>query len=130
MVNSFHNTIEEQGENLRSSEKAAKGQEEIIYNFFVNNPDSVLTPPEVQIQAGMTNAPLTSVRRSITNLTNKGLLTKTKAQRKGIYGKPNYVWKLSVAWYSKKESDVYNELEKQKEQVPIESYSSQNSLFQ
>ena len=40
--------------------------------------------------------PLTSIRRSITGLTNKGELTKTGEQRKGIYGKPEYVWALPV----------------------------------
>ncbi len=37
--------------------------------------------------------PLTSIRRAITVLTNKGLLQKTDEQISGVYGKPEYVWK-------------------------------------
>lgn len=38
---------------------------------------------------------LTSVRRSITNLTDKGKLTKTSVQKQGIYKKPEYIWKIN-----------------------------------
>lgn len=52
-----------------------------------------LTPCEAWERLGGDKfAPLTSVRRSVTVLTNQGLLVKTDEQRPGIYGRPVYVW--------------------------------------
>ena len=39
---------------------------------------------------------LTSVRRSITNLTKVGRLKKTGVKKTSIYGRPEYVWELSL----------------------------------
>jgi len=39
--------------------------------------------------------PLTSIRRSITNLTRKGLLVKTEEKTIGLFGRPEFLW-LSV----------------------------------
>jgi hypothetical protein len=41
--------------------------------------------------------PVTSVRRSISNLTKQGKLEKTSEMKKEEYGKPNYYWKLKTA---------------------------------
>lgn len=38
---------------------------------------------------------LTSIRRAITTMTKQGLLVKTSVKVKGIYEKPEYVWKLA-----------------------------------
>ena len=43
-------------------------------------------------QAGY--APLTSIRRAIHDLTDKGLLFKTDRKRHGLYGRPEYIWSL------------------------------------
>ena len=40
-------------------------------------------------------APLTSIRRAMTTLTKDGKLIKTDKQVPGIYGTPNYKWKLA-----------------------------------
>ena len=37
---------------------------------------------------------ITSVHRCITDLTKEGHLEKTTRKRKGIYGRPEYIWKL------------------------------------
>ena len=37
---------------------------------------------------------ITSVRRSITDLTKEGYLEKTSEQRKGLYGKKEYIWRI------------------------------------
>ena len=39
------------------------------------------------------DAPLTSVRRAMTNLTKDGLLEKTELKAEGIYGRPEHFWK-------------------------------------
>lgn len=41
------------------------------------------------------NTPLTSIRRAITNLCKRGKLYMTDVQSPGIYGKPEYVWKIA-----------------------------------
>lgn len=41
-------------------------------------------------------APLTSIRRSITTLTNAGALVKTGLQVPGLYGSPEHVWRLAA----------------------------------
>ena len=38
--------------------------------------------------------PITSIRRSMTVLTEKGKLEKTDKLKNGMYGKPNHVWRL------------------------------------
>lgn len=38
---------------------------------------------------------LTSVRRSITTLTKKGILTKTSIKKIGVYKRLEYVWKIN-----------------------------------
>jgi predicted ArsR family transcriptional regulator len=40
-------------------------------------------------------SPLTSVRRSISNLTADGKLVKTERKVQGPYGRPEYVWRLA-----------------------------------
>lgn len=41
--------------------------------------------------------PLTSVRRAITNLTERGLLRFTAERRGGLFGRPEHVWELVPA---------------------------------
>jgi hypothetical protein len=41
------------------------------------------------------NTPITSVRRSFSNLKNKGLIKKTEVKITGDYGKPVTVWHLT-----------------------------------
>ena len=40
-------------------------------------------------------APITSIRRAITDLTNEGKLVKTNSLKKGNYGKKCHCWKLA-----------------------------------
>lgn len=95
----FHNTNDETGQTLENSEIKAAKQESIVYDYFKERPEQILTPSDVLIGAFNQKAyhitPLTSVRRAMTNLTNKGYLVKTDTQRMGIYGKLTYCWKLA-----------------------------------
>ncbi len=45
-------------------------------------------------QIGVNDTPITSIRRAMTNLTNRGNLVKTDAQVTGAKGKPEYIWKI------------------------------------
>lgn len=91
----FYNTINLQGSDLAQSEKKAKSQNEMILNFFEKHPNQEFSPPEIQEALSLYKTPLTSIRRSITTLTDSEKLIKTKNQVKGIYDKPNYRWKLN-----------------------------------
>jgi DNA-binding transcriptional regulator PaaX len=41
---------------------------------------------------GISNFPLTSVRRALTNLSKQGKLIKTDEKKKGIYGRDEFIW--------------------------------------
>jgi len=63
--------------------------------FFKIFHDKSWTPSEVWQNCFDESTPITSVRRSITNLEKRGELEQTKEQREGFYGKPNYTWRLA-----------------------------------
>jgi hypothetical protein len=89
----FHNTI-----GLDPAEAARQGringyQSEQILKFFRSNPRYHFTPFDVAIRTGL-RAPITSIRRAITDLTRSGYLVKTERMKIGQYGMPNHTWKL------------------------------------
>jgi len=93
-MRSFHNTIDYTGELLLKAEQNARKQEDKILIFFVSKPGERFTPFEIQ-KAVLPYAPVTSVRRAMTNLTTKGYLIKTDDQKLEEWGKHNYLWKLA-----------------------------------
>lgn len=95
-MQSYHNTTHSSGQVLIEFENKAKNQEEIILDFFGHKFLHDFTPDEVLEQLGLENTPITSIRRAITNLTDRGKLIKTNIQRTGKYGKPTYAWKLNT----------------------------------
>ena len=95
--NVFYNTINLTGDELAKSIANAKTQDEKIYNYFLLNPEKLFTPFDVLNAVFDSDTPITSVRRSITNLEQNGKLTKTNVQKGETFGKPNYMWKLFVS---------------------------------
>jgi hypothetical protein len=93
---SYHNTPNLTGPKLIEKESRAKSQEEKILEFFRRNRQPY-TPFQVQSKL-MPQAPITSIRRAITNLTKRGCLKKTAHQVEELYGTVNYLW---VYWDSK-----------------------------
>ena len=73
----------------------AKSQDVRILAAFLENPRSLATPSQVLSWVFNGSVPLTSVRRSLTDLTNAGELVKTDKQVEGPYGRPEYQWKLA-----------------------------------
>jgi len=69
-------------------------QQDKILLFFKANPNKSFTPFEVCQVVFNNSCPVTSVRRSITNLEHSGELVKLKERRNGDYGVLNYLWKL------------------------------------
>jgi hypothetical protein len=90
----FHNTINESGEKLTELKQNAKTQQEKILWYFFMNKDHAYTPFEIQVCV-LPNAPITSIRRAITNLTTQGQLIRTDAKKEEQYGVMNYKWKYN-----------------------------------
>ena len=91
---SYYNTTREKGEQLKANWKKAESQDEIITKYFEEY--NKATPSEVWtfMTRHDSKVPITSVRRSITNLTESNVLFKTQEKRKGVYGRNEYVWGL------------------------------------
>jgi len=94
MTDSYHNTTSAASEQLEQREAQAKSQEELIYEYFLSRPGMQYSPSQVQRYVNLTSAPLTSIRRAMTNLTKDQLLTKTDHQVTGPYNHPEYTWTL------------------------------------
>jgi hypothetical protein len=89
----YFNTTRESGNPLRDSASRASIQDYRIMGIFKTNES--LTPFDVHecYNKLYSEAPITSIRRSMTVLTNMGMLIKTNEMRVGKYGKKNYLWK-------------------------------------
>lgn len=98
-MGAYHNTTATTGPTLDRYESTAAAQEREIAALFRRlsrcNPGRLLTPSYVH-ELLHTTAPLTSTRRAITNLTNRGVLEKTAHQRPGPYGRPEHCWRLRL----------------------------------
>ena len=92
----YYNTTHLSDEDLLKEIANAKGQDEKILIYFKNHQANYFTPSEILEKVFENSVPITSVRRSITNLTDGKRLVKTFKQKKGLYGKLNYCWKYNV----------------------------------
>jgi predicted transcriptional regulator len=91
-MKSFHNTTNEIGNQLQIFTQKAENQESEILEYFYNKKKASAS----EAWQSFKHYPITSVRRSITNLTKQGFLEKTQDKKIGIYGKPEYIWKIAV----------------------------------
>lgn len=89
---SYFNTTKAKGDELARYRSQAATQEEVIAEFFKQRPGRMFTPSE--LSALLPRAPLTSVRRAISDLTARGLLTKTDEKRPGVFNRPEHAWQL------------------------------------
>ena len=90
---SYYNTNNETGDTLTASRTRVNIQEREIIAAFNGRPGRKMTPFDVQDDVGH-HVPITSIRRAITNLTSRGVLTKSDAMKLGRYGKMNHCWEL------------------------------------
>jgi hypothetical protein len=90
----FHDSVPLPEEQLGKARETAAKQKGIILDFFRKRFSMSFSPMEVHIQLGE-HMLLTSVRRSITDLTKEGRLTKCQwsESKPGAYGKLNRTWK-------------------------------------
>lgn len=90
----YFNTTKLIGPELLKEIENANGQSETVIHIFKaikTGSPSVVHRYFVELKK---NVPLTSIRRCMTNLTNNGKLKKTKKTTPGLYGKPEFIWKL------------------------------------
>ena len=92
-MKTFHNTIDEKGHPLFKSQARARSQQEHVLAFLYDHPLQHFTPFEIHRQV-LPYAPITSVRRALTNLQKAGYLEKTGIMVLGNYDKNNHTWRL------------------------------------
>ena len=95
MNSSYFNTTGAQGALLKAHERQAKSQEELILEYFKTRPGMEYSPSQVRKYLNLTGAPLTSIRRAMSNLTEQRTLRKTDRQVKGPYGRREHTWTLN-----------------------------------
>jgi hypothetical protein len=95
----FYNTIDLTGAELEKAKADTLKQEELIQAIYKRNAGKAISPSQI-LEVVNThyslNWPLTSIRRSITNLTDKEALIKLETMTEGIYGKPEHQWKFNL----------------------------------
>lgn len=90
----YFNTTNQDGDQLRLFTGKAKTQDQMILSWFKRNPNIRLRPSEVLRIVFDDIPPLTSVRRSLTVLTDAGHLV--RADRvDGPLGRPVHRWRLA-----------------------------------
>jgi hypothetical protein len=89
------NTTHNYGDDLKNLRDKATRQDNVVLSYF----DVVSFASPSQVHRALidghqldTQTPLTSIRRSITTLTTKGLLQRTDRKVEGVYGREEYVW--------------------------------------
>lgn len=99
---SYFNTTSEKEQLITFKEKASK-QDDIIKSFFKKNPDKEVIASEVWISSfNSSGTPLTSVRRSINTLFNRGIIERVLDESGNplkikchLFGRKVFVYKLS-----------------------------------
>lgn len=94
-MKSYYNTTCSSGSDLSDYLAKAVKQETAILSFFRINPNTAFSPSEVHLFM-LPDAPITSIRRAMTNLTDQGRLIKTDVQKTGPFKRPEYLWILST----------------------------------
>lgn len=97
-MKTYYNTNNEAGATLETSKKKAKKQHEKIFYFFVKHEGKSFTPCEILEKLySKTKTPITSVRRTMTDLTEIGYLIKQGKDKMklGYQGKMVHTWKLN-----------------------------------
>jgi len=88
----YHNTIPIKGEPLAKAMDKVFTQDMIIMNLFERH--KRFSPSQMYQREFAGRCPLTSIRRSFSDLTKAGKLRKTGVLVPGMYGQPENVWEL------------------------------------
>lgn len=93
MALSYYDMTNLQDQDLFREQINAESQEARVFNHFINHRRFEFTPFDILHQVFDDAVPVTSVRRAITNLTDRGQLVRTNNKRPGDYGKLCYTWR-------------------------------------
>lgn len=102
-MNNFHNTTQEDAIYVAQRTEKNKSQEDIIYDIFKVH--KKLTASDV-LNLFPKNIPLTSVRRSCSNLQFSKKIQITTDKKEGIYGAPEKFYIISG--YENRQFEMFN----------------------
>jgi Fe2+ or Zn2+ uptake regulation protein len=94
----YYNTTRETGDQLKLFVKRAKRQDEKMLEFLRKHPNKRYTPEALRLWVfgEDTKTPITSVRRALTNLKDRGLVVKSEtADGIGDYGNHVHTWRAA-----------------------------------
>ena len=97
----YYNSTDQTGQTLMNFEMKAKNQDEAVLWVFERPTIATLTPEmcltylKAYDKERFGKVPITSIRRSFSNLYNSGIIEKTGNYTKGEYGRDVNSWKLS-----------------------------------
>lgn len=121
-MNHHHNTTNESGEMLDRLESKANIQQDNVLDLFRDF--VTMSPSQVFATYPDESTPITSIRRAISNLTRDGYLIKTDKKVTGLYGRPEFQWKLNesgIVPLKKKAPQIANkQLKKDFEQLELQ----------
>ena len=96
----YYNTTNEVGQDLQENKDKALTQEQMILNkvrVSTEMDGDFTTSASVIASLGIfQKTPITSIRRAVTNLVNKGDLIYTGDKRSGMYGRNESIFKLNT----------------------------------
>ena len=95
-MNTHYHDTTDVGAELPRLEARARTQDQAVAALFRRYAPLSLSPSQAH-KALCTRAPLTSIRRAITNLTRDGVLVKTDQKSTGPYGNVECRWVLKDA---------------------------------
>ena len=95
MGENFFQTTPLDNNQIKTMRQRVDKQDDIVLLVFQKRPGIELTPWDV-LRLSDLNCPITSIRRSMTTLTAKGLLEKTGDTQEGAYGMPCHLWRLAT----------------------------------
>lgn len=100
-MNYYFNTTRETGRELKKACEKVENQDIRVFSIVYDAKEKGVTSGEVYSKfVKMANhyalvPPISSIRRSLSTLTERGVIEKTVEKRIGIYGRNNYVYKIS-----------------------------------
>jgi hypothetical protein len=120
---SFHNSINIAGKTLKAANKKVSEQNALIMAYYALHPYSMPTPWQIHdwLKKNGSEILITSVRRSLTDLSDAGKLIKSDVLFIGPQGKPNHAWILNVKAKKKRRNGQGIGKTKKKNPLPNEA---------
>lgn len=75
-------------------EERMQRQQDEILRYMRANGINEASPGDLFSAGVLSGSPLTSYRRSLTNMTTAGVMQKTSKTKKGLFGRMEHIWKI------------------------------------